>query len=403
MATYKYLTECGTIVPDTAAIKTEVETEFMEVFGLTEVPDASSNEGRMIDAEVTSRVSVARNNALLANQQNPNLANGTFLDSHLVLFGGERDASESSTVDCLLTGVPGTLIPVGSVAQDEDRNSWLSTADATLDGTGQATVTFSALESGPITADPNTITKINTGVVGWETITNPADAVPGKTEQNDIRARRQRRRELGGNSRSNVYSVLAAVSAIDGVAGVRFRENFEGTTEVVDNVTMKPHSTWICVDGGVTTGIIDAYYTSRTGGSGFNSGATATPVTQAYNDPDSGQSILVEFDRPDDLPLICRITARISQGVSGVDDIKDAVVAYASGELDGELGFYLGEDASPFEIAAGVNQVLSGVFVGKCELATKAAGETGYSTDTIPTEIYQKASIIKGDIEVVLL
>lgn len=403
MATYKYLTENGTIVPDTAAIKAEVETEFMEVFGLTEVPDASSNEGRMIDAEITSRVSVARNNALLANQQNPNRAVGPFLDAHLVLFGGERDAAEQSTVECLLVGVPGTLVPAGSFAQDDVRNTWVSTTDATLDGTGQATVTFRALESGPITADPNTITKINTGVVGWETITNPADAAPGKTEQNDISARRQRRRELGGNSRSNAYSVLAAVNALDGVAGVRFRENFEDTTQVIDNVTMQPHSTWICVDGGVTTDIVEAYYTARTGGSGFNSGSTATPVTQTYNDPDSGQSIVIEFDRPDDLPLICRITARISQGVSGVDDIKDAVVAYANGELDGELGFYLGEDASPFEIAAGVNQGLSDVFVGKCELATKAAGEPGYSTDTITTEIYQKASITKGDVEVVLL
>ena len=395
MATYNFITETGVVIPDASAILTDVQQEFMEALGLPEIPDPSSAEGRMIDAEVTSRISVARNNALVANQLNPNLSTGVFLDSHLAFIGSRRDPAERSSADCLLAGVPGTPIPAGQFAEDENRNLWQFASSVTLDGTGQATATFQAVEFGPITADPNTITKIVSGVVGWETITNPSEAVPGKLEQSDISARRQRLLELGKNARSNSYAIIAAVSALEGVSGVRFLENFKSTTETLSNVELAPHSTWLCVEGGVDAQIAEAYYTSRTAGSGFNG-----DVTVNYTDPYSKQIIPVQFDRPTNKPLICRITVRIG-GTASVDDIRRAVEQYAAGDLGGELGFYLGENSSPFAVAAGVNNVLSGVFVVKCELAEKSVGSGGYTTDTIINQIYEKASLVFADVEVV--
>jgi uncharacterized phage protein gp47/JayE len=396
MATYSYITQNGTIVPDTAQIKADVEQELIDSAGLSVAPDPSSAEGRLIDSEITSRISVARNNALLANQQNPNLSIGTFLDAHLALIGSARDGAERSTVDCDLTGVPGTLIPAGQYAEDDNRVLWELASTVILSASGLATATFRALVPGPVDAAIGSITKISTGVVGWETINNPAGAVPGKFQQGDASARRQRRLELGGNSRSNAFSILAAVSAVENVAGVRFLENFESTEQVIQGVTLKPHSTWVAVDGGVDAQIAAGYFTSKTGGSGFNGS-----VTVSYVEPSSGQTIPVQFERPTDKPLICRVTARVGTSVSGIADIKRAAVQYANGEINGELGFYLGEDSSPFEVAAGVNAQLADVFILKCELATKAAGDTAYSTDTIDNEIYEKASLLEVDVEVV--
>ncbi len=398
MATYEYVTLNGTIVPDTATIKAEVEQEWIDSLGLSEAPDASSAEGRLIDAEVTSRVSVARNNALLANQQNPNLADGNFLDAHLALIGSSRDGAEQSTVECDLTGVAGTLIPAGQYVEDDNRILWISASAVTLDGLGQASVTFRSVDYGPVTADIGEITKIVSGVLGWETVNNPDDAVPGKLEQSDVSARIQRKRELGANSKSNAYSILAAINALEGVAGVRFRENTADTLQVIDNVSLGLHSTWVCVDGGVDAEIAEAYVTSRTGGAGFNGAESIV-----YTEPSSEQPITVLFDRPTDKPLICRITARITTGTSGVSDIKTAAVKYANGEIDNELGFYLGEDSSPFEVAAGVNSELPGVFVLKCELATVADGSGAYSTNTIDNEIFEKASLTTGNVEVVIV
>lgn len=398
MATYSYITLNGTIVPDTAQIQADVEQEWIDALGLSESPDPSSAEGRLIEAEVTSRISVARNNTLLANQINPNLSNGVFLDANLALVGSRRDGAERSTVDCDLTGVPGTLITAGAFIEDDNRNLWRLAADVTLDSAGEATASFQALNAGPLTADVGTITKIVSGVVGWETVNNPDDAVPGKLQQSDISARRQRQLELGSNARSNSYSVIAAVSALEGVEGIRFRENYTDEEIVIDAITLKPHSTWICVDGGVGSQIVEAYYNNRTGGSNFNGSELIT-----YTDPDSGQPIPVRFDRPTDKPLLCRITIRLTNTTSSIADIKAAAVAYANGELENELGFYLGEDSSPFEVAAGVNAQLNNVFVIKCELATVAAGIGALSTDTISNEIYEKASLTTDNVIVVFV
>ena len=113
MASYNYVTNTGVVVADTSATLTEVETEFKDVFGQDLVTDAETPEGAWINAEVTSRQSVARNNAAIANQINPNLAGGVFLDALWALTGGQRRAATRSTVTATLSGVAATNHPCG--------------------------------------------------------------------------------------------------------------------------------------------------------------------------------------------------------------------------------------------------------------------------------------------------
>ena len=121
---YDYVVGNGTIVSDTSEIKTEVETEWKGVSGEDSTVDASSFEGRLIDMFTTERIGVARNNTLVANQLNPNMASDVSLDSHLANIGSKRDGAEQSTVECVLTGVPGTIIPSGLFAQDTSDNKY---------------------------------------------------------------------------------------------------------------------------------------------------------------------------------------------------------------------------------------------------------------------------------------
>jgi hypothetical protein len=170
MATYEYITSNGTIVPDTASIQADVIAEYQEVYGSDISTDTSTEIGRQIDAETTSRISVARNNALLANQINPNQATGVFLDADYALMGGKRDAAEQSTVECTLTGVVGTVIPAGSFVQDVVTNFTWQLVDETTIPTGNTIdASFRSVDFGAIDAAPGDITKIVSGVVGWET------------------------------------------------------------------------------------------------------------------------------------------------------------------------------------------------------------------------------------------
>jgi len=92
----------------------------------------------MITAEVEARDNVARNNADLANQINPDLAGGVFLDAIWSLTAGGRIAATRSTLQgVVLTGQAGTVIRSGaraSVAQkDQTRlRDHLATSDLRL-------------------------------------------------------------------------------------------------------------------------------------------------------------------------------------------------------------------------------------------------------------------------------
>ena len=114
MAVYDYLISTGVIVPDTSDTREDVIAEYRSVFGADFIVDDETPEGTLITAETTSRQSVARNNAAVANQINPNLAGGPFFDAIWALTGGGRDTGRRSAVMVTVTGAANTIIPINS-------------------------------------------------------------------------------------------------------------------------------------------------------------------------------------------------------------------------------------------------------------------------------------------------
>ncbi len=142
---YEYVTSTGTVVADTSDIREAVISELIEVWGISEVAarDESTAEGRFVEYITSIRADVGNNNAYIANQINPSLAEAGFFDALFALFGGERDGASQSSVDCTLTGVAGTIVVAGSFARNSVTSTlWYSATEATLDSSGEATVTF---------------------------------------------------------------------------------------------------------------------------------------------------------------------------------------------------------------------------------------------------------------------
>ena len=151
MAVYDYITNTGTIIPDTATTRDEVIEEYQGVFGQDLITDDESPEGVLINAETTSRQSVARNNATLANQINPNLAGGPFLDAIWALTGGQRVTATRTTVIATVTGVANTVIPVGSQASTTGSDLFETVTQVTIPAGGTLTgVDFRSVETGPV-------------------------------------------------------------------------------------------------------------------------------------------------------------------------------------------------------------------------------------------------------------
>ena len=80
---YNYINQTGVIMTDATVIMAEVIEEYQSTFGSDLNVDPSTPQGMLIVIETLSRIAVANNNAAIANQINPNISGGVFLDALL--------------------------------------------------------------------------------------------------------------------------------------------------------------------------------------------------------------------------------------------------------------------------------------------------------------------------------
>ena len=398
MATYDFVTDTGLIVADTSTTLDEVNDEYRNVFGADFVVDPETPEGALIAAETTSRQSVARNNALVANQINPNLAGGPFLDAIWALTGGQRQSASRSTVTVTITGVAGVSVPQGSRARTVDGDEFQSTAAAIIGAGGTVSATFESVEFGPIAASANQLNQIVTGIIGWETITNPSAATLGVALESDSSSRQRRRETLALQGQSVAEAIISRVNNITGVRSVAFRENVTNASDTIDGILLVAHSIWVNVQGGDDNAIASAILDAKSAGSNFN-GAQSVNVT----DPFSGQTIAVLFDRPTEVRILMRVTVRqdATQAIDPNTAVKNSIIRYANGDIEGEAGFIIGEDVSPFEIASAVNRDNPPLHVTLVEISFESP--ISYVTTTLAIALSEVATIQEADIQVILV
>lgn len=398
MADYQYLENSGVIVADTADTLTTVQTEYKNAFGQDLVVTPDTPQGVLITAEALARDAVLRNNAALANQINPNLAGGVFLDAIMALTGSARDAAERSTVTVILTGVAGTIVPAGVVAAtNPDGDEFELITTVIIESGGTVSAEFQSVEFGPIPAPAGTLTAIVSGVLGWETITNADAATLGRAEQSDQAARLYRRNTLALQGQSTPEAITSGLYATDGVRSLSFRENTTSAPAVIDGINLVAHSIYVCVDGGTDADVAATILRKKSAGADYNGTVTVNVV-----EPASGQTYPVTFDRPTAVPIQARVTVRDGSAIADpVAAIKEAILAYANGELEDEAGFTVGNDVSSFELAGAINRQYPTLYVQKVELSL--ASPTVWSTDPITIALDEIATILSGAITVLIV
>lgn len=265
---YNYIEPQGVIVTDTTGeILTEVITEYQNAFGQDLVVPTSDSpqsfstpQGLLITAEALARQAVADNNAMLANQINPNVAGGVFLDAIMALTGLERTPAEQSFCTINLNGAAGTSIPAGSQLSETTYGNIFYTFNTYVipsNGTYTGATIFS-LDYGPIKANANSTWILINQVLGWETATNNTEAIGGAVTQSDVAARAMRLQAIGLQGSSIAAAIIAAVTVVInsdnsqsfGIPSVKYLENPTSTGATVEGVTMVANSIYLCVNGG---------------------------------------------------------------------------------------------------------------------------------------------------------
>jgi len=395
MVDYQFITETGVIVPDTSTILDNVQAEYRAAFGGDLDVSAETPQGVLITAETEARDSVARNNAVLANQINPNIAGGVFLDAIWALTGGARFVATPSVVrGVVLTGIPGAIVPEGSVAAVAGEGTrFVLTSPVILDAAGQGSGNFQSETFGAFPAGIGTLTQIVTPVLGWETVSNPYAAEEGEAGESDASSRRRRRLTLAIQGVALGEAITSGLNNLPGVQSALFRENPTGATVTIEGVDLVAHSVYACVDGGRDTDIALMLLRKKSLGAAWN-GTTVVDTV----DPVSGQTYEVKFQRPEEVQIYMRVTVKSGSPYADVPGtIRAAILSYAAGDQQEEDGFVVGGEVSAFEIASAVNRVAAPIYVTNLELSLD--GVT-YSTATINVNIDQVARVLAGNIAV---
>jgi uncharacterized phage protein gp47/JayE len=286
---------------------------------------ADTQDGQML--AIVAQAIFDSNQACIAvyNQMNPASAQGAGLSSVVKINGISRNIASNSQADLLVGGSVGVVI-LNGVAQDINGNLWALPASVTIPPAGQILVTATCTALGAIAANPGTINKINTPVLGWSTVTNPSAASEGAPVEDDANLRRRQTQSVALPALTVLAATTAAVEALTGVTEVATYENDTGSVDVNGP---PPHSIALVVTGGTDIDIATAIMIKKTPGC-FTYGDTTVPVEDSI-----GIVHNISFFRPTNVPIGVRLTIKALQGYTGStgDAVKAALADYVTNTL----------------------------------------------------------------------
>jgi uncharacterized phage protein gp47/JayE len=340
------LTATGLELDDFETVRALIVTQLRST--ISAILDVSPDQpvGQLTDIFTEHRQQHSELLQEIYSAMDPEQATGQSLDAICSMTGTYRNPATAGTVALTLNLNAATTVPAGSIAAvtgDPD-NQWILDAAVTSVGAGNYPGAATASNTGVIPAVAGTITTIVTPVVGWNSVTNAADATEGEERESDTDLRLRREQELQQGGSTSLGAVVAAVSAIEEVIQVVGYENVR--SYVQDG--MPPKSIEIVYWAGATTptpaatvaeiaetiqsekaGGIEAYGTDTDGD---------TPPTQYETVTDDYGTYLISFTRAEDLRVVLTYVLTTNSDYPGNATFR----AYVSSWCDDNLG--IGDD-----------------------------------------------------------
>ncbi|MGE8128999.1 baseplate J/gp47 family protein [Methylobacterium sp. NPDC080182] len=326
----------GFIAPLESDILAGRIADFQKVFGGNLNPDLVSPQGQLAMSDTAIIGAVMDMFLFYTSQVDPAFSQGRMQDGIGRIYFIERNPAQPTTVQCTVIGAQGVTIPYGALAQDASGNTYICTQPGTFDATGTMTLTFANQAVGPIPCPAGTLTTIYQAIPGWDTITNPADGVPGTLVESRTAFEARRRLAVAQNSLGSIPSVLGAVLNVDGVTDAFVTENSANSPQVIGGVSLAPNSLYVAVTGGAAADIARAIWTRKAPGTTLN-GNTSVQI----QDTQSGYVLpyptySVSFTRPSATSVYFSVILANSAGVpaDAAIQVQNAIIAAFAG-LDG--------------------------------------------------------------------
>jgi hypothetical protein len=323
----------GPIVPSDSDILAGVQIDINYAFGGGVNPALNTPQGQLASSTAAIISDKDAEIALLCNQVDPQFATGRFQDAIGRIYFITRIGATSTAVTAILTGLPNTVVPAGTLAQDTSGNTYSLLGSVTIGDGGTVTSSWQNVVTGPIPCPEGTLSRVFQSVPGWDAITNPADGVLGQNVETASEFELRRKNSVAVNSRGSTQAILAAVFEVANVIDCFVIDNTSGQTvfKGSTNYPMLPHSIYVGVVGGADADIAEAIWLKKDTGCDYNGNTPVTVTDTSYSAPQP--TYVVRFNRPTSTPVLFAVQIVNSPTLPAniVTLIQNAIVAQFSG------------------------------------------------------------------------
>jgi hypothetical protein len=359
----------GVIVPDTSEILETVQNEYRAALGQDLSLEPSTPQGRLIDTEVQARQAAINFNATIANVLiNIIMSSGSALDAWGANFDVYRNGATSSRVTVIVGGVPDTVIPAGSQAATESGTIWTAESEIIISDNGTAEGVFLCSQTGAVSLGAGELNTIvsgsTTGLNGWETITNPVVAELGSAKESDASFKSRILNSLfSGSALFGNYA--SACYKVENVKDVYAFDNPYDRAIQLDNISVKKHGVYVCVEGGNSEDVAYALYSIKSAGANWTGNTTVSVIDKEYNSKNS-----VTYQIPESVPIKISVdlTTDTNSDSNLTETVQNTIINYASGLYSDYKKLGIRALIAPFTIGSVLNSQIQGINVNKIEV-----------------------------------
>lgn len=300
-----------------------VKSDYRSIYGADIYLESDSQDGQIVAIQAKALYDIAALGASTFNSFSPATGQGIGLSRNVKINGISRRIATNSTADLTVVGQSGTVI-LNGIAEDTLGQKWDLPSPTTIPIGGSVIVTATAEVMGRVSAAAGTISKIFTPTLGWQTVTNVADATEGVPIESDAELRIRQALSTANPSLTVFEGSIGAVANVEGVTQVRGYENDTNTT---DANGILPHSISHMVVGGDAMEIAQTIQRHKTPGTG-TVGTTSETVFDSH-----GMPLLIKFTRPDEATVSVRLT--ITSGVGWTTDYERLISKAVANVING--------------------------------------------------------------------
>lgn len=393
-------TPAGLVIPAETDILAGVQADMNAAFGGGLNPALETPQGQLASSQAAIIGDKNNEFALFVNQVDPQYSAGRFQDAIARIYFLTRKPATPTSVQATLTGLSGTVVPAGTLAQDTSGNTYVCASNATIGSTGTVIAEFQNTQTGPIPCAAGTLTKVYQAIPGWDAITNAADGTLGSDVESRADFEYRRKNSVAKNGTGTPQAIYAEVFALADVLDVYVKDNPTGSAVNTGstNYPIAAHSVYVAVVGGADVDIASAIWRKKDLGCDTNGNTSATVVDPSgYSYPQPSYSI--KFQRPASLAVkfAVRIVNDPSLPSNIVTLVKNAIIARFNG-ADGTTRERIGATILASRYYGAVVSVASNV-----SLLDVLIGTSSPTLTQINVGIDQRPTVSAADITVTLV